>query len=239
LGVNRPNPDQFGCFGGSLDSLVLNGWRSHPAFFPWLTLMLVSLGSAGIAGTLIALGRSIRQRNRTVIAVLIAAAIYWVATFPLWLFADRYLIVLLPPLCLGLACAPLPRSHLVVAAGSLMIALLAFVSVGGLVSYHRTMQRVVMQMEDLLRQGIPRKQIDAGYSLNGRDLYVYPAEGMDTAGYEPPIPMITSADNWPYIIATSPLPNTEIWRRFSGCGPLGFGQRPLFVLKANSRSSSP
>jgi hypothetical protein len=94
------------------------------------------------------------------------------------------------------------------------------------------MQKILMETEALLRQGIPRRRIDAGYSLNGRDLYVYPAEGIDTARDEPPIPLIIDSPVLPYIISTSPITNTMIWRQFSGCGPLGFGRRSLFLLKA-------
>jgi hypothetical protein len=39
-GLNRQNPDQFGCFGGSLDSLVLSGSLPQPGFSPWLSLLL-------------------------------------------------------------------------------------------------------------------------------------------------------------------------------------------------------
>ncbi|MBV8053679.1 MAG: hypothetical protein JO071_00390 [Deltaproteobacteria bacterium] len=119
-----------------------------------------------------------------------------------------------------------------------MTAALASVSAGGLISYHRTMQNIVMETDALLRQGIPRKQIDAGYSLNGRDLYTYPAQGIDTARDEPRIPLITTPNTLPYVISTSPIRDTVIWRRFSGCGPLGFGHRPLYVLRAAIPSAS-
>jgi Dolichyl-phosphate-mannose-protein mannosyltransferase len=233
------NLEQFGCFGGSASALVLNGVRPQSGLPIWLGWILVGLGSAGIAGIWNTLRHTIRQANPTIIAVLLAGAIYWAAISPLWLFGDRYDLILVPPACLLLATAPLPRCAVAIGAAALMTAALAFVSVGGLVSYHRTMQEIVMETDALLRQGIPRKQIDAGYALNGRDLYVYPAQGIDTARDEPPIPLITSPATLPYVISTSLLPNTIIWRRFSGCGGLGFGRRPLFVLKANTRSLSP
>jgi hypothetical protein len=226
------NLDHFGCFGGSADSLVLNGSPSQSSLSTWFAWMLVGCGSIGIAGLWSSLRYAIRQTNPTVTAVLVAAAIYWAAIPPLWLFADRYYLVLLPAASLLLAVAPLPRRHVAIGAAGVMTAVLALISLGGVVSYHRTMQKIVIETNALLRQGIPRKQIDAGYSLNGRDLYVYPARGMDAARDEPPIPLITSGIILPYVIAVSPMPRTLVWRRFAGCGPLGFGGRPLFILKS-------
>jgi len=232
------NLEHTTCFGGSYSALVLSGAPQHDfsAKVAWILLVIGGFSFAGICN---ACWEAIHNDNRAVVATLIAGAIYWAAMPLLWFFADRYYLVLVPAACLPLALAPLPRRTIALPIAGLMTAALAFASVGGLASYHRTMEEIVMQMEDLLRQGIARKQIDAGYSLNGRDLYIYPAEGIDTAGYEPPIPLITSATTLPYVISASTIPNTVIWRRFSGCGPLGFGRRPLFVLKTNAPPTPP
>jgi hypothetical protein len=228
--------EQVTCFGGSYGALVLSGAPQRD-FSSKLAWMLLILGAVGFAGICNAWCKAIQNTNWVLWAVLLAGAIYWVAMPLLWLFADRYDLVLVPAACLPLALAPLPRRRIAITAWGLMTAALAFLSVGGLVSYHRTLQEIVMETEALVRQGIPRRQIDAGYSLNGRDLYVYPAEGMDTARDEPPIPLIISSPVSSYVISTSSIPNTVIWRQLSGCGPVGFGRRPLFVLKANARST--
>lgn len=232
------NLEQATCFGGSYGALVLNGVAPHD-FSANLAWILLILGAIGFAGVCNAGWEAIHNDNRAVLAVLFAGAIYWAAMPFLWFFADRYDLVLVPAACLPLALAPLPRRTVAITFAGLMTAALALVSVTGLISYHRTMEKIVMETEALLRQGIPRKQIDAGYSLNGRDLYVYPAQGIDTARDEPRIPLITTPTTLPYIISTSPIRDTVIWRRFSGCGPLGFGRRPLFVLKATTPSASP
>jgi len=232
------NLTRISCFGGSYGALVLSGAPQHDvsAKLAWMLLLIGALGCAGLCN---AWCQAIQNRNRTVLAVLFAGAIYWLAMPLLWFFADRYDLVLVPAGCLPLALAPLPRRTVAVPIAALMITALALVSIGGLVSYHRTMQKIMMETGALMQQGIPRKQIDAGYSLNGRDLYVYPAQGIDAARDEPPIPLITSPSTLPYVIATSAMRNTVIWRGFSGCGPLGFGRRPLFILKATTPSPSP
>jgi hypothetical protein len=226
--------EPMACFGGSYGALVLSGstLRDLSTELAWI---LLTFGAFGFAGICNASGTAIRNANWVVWAVLFAGVIYWLAIPLLWFFADRYDLVLVPAACLPLAVAPLPRRPSVRAAGGLMTALLAFISAGGLISYHCTMQRVAMQTEALIRQGIPRRQIDAGYSLNGRDLYVYPAKGMDSAHDEPPIPLIIRSPVLPYVISNSPIANSVILRRFSACGPFGFGRRSLFVLKTEPR----
>jgi hypothetical protein len=232
------NLERISCFGGSSVPLGLSGVAPHdyPANLYWI---LAILGAVGFSGICDAWCNVFQNTNCVVRAVLFAAAIYWMAMPLLWFFSDRYDIVLVPAGCLPLAIAPLPKRAFAIMTASLMTAGLAFVSAGGVLSYHRTMQQIVMETQALLRQGIPRQQIDAGYSLSGRDLYVYPRQGMDTTGGEPPIPHIIDSPLVPYVVSTSTIPNMEIWRRFSGCGPFGFGRRPLFVLRATNRFSSP
>jgi hypothetical protein len=232
------NLEQATCFGGSYGALVLSGVPQHD-FSANLGWILLIVGGVGFAGVCNASGEAIHNDNLAVLAVLFAGAIYWAAMPFLWFFADRYDLVLVPAACLPLALAPLPRRTVAITSAGLMTAALALVSVAGLVSYHRTMQKIVMETGALLQQGISRKQIDAGYSLNGRDLYIYPVQGIDTARDEPRIPLITTPTTLPYVISTSPIRDTVIWHRFSGCGPLGFGRRPLFVLRATTPSASP
>jgi hypothetical protein len=226
--------ERITCFGGSHGALVLSGPQQHD-FSVNLGWLLLILGAVGFAGIFNAWCVAIQNSKPMLWAVLFSGIIYWLAIPLLWLFADRYDLLLLPAACLPLALAPLPRRSVTVIFGTLMTAILAFASVGGLVSYHRTMQMIVTETEALVRQGIPRSQIDAGYSLNGRDLYVYPVRGRETARDEPPIPLIIGSPVAPYVISTSPMPDNTIWRRFSVCGPLGFGLRPLFILRTNTR----
>jgi hypothetical protein len=216
------------CFGGSCSALVLNGQPLHrlPAWLAWSMLVIGVIGFAGICS---AVCEVVRSGDRVVIALLSGTVMYWLLMPCLWFFSDRYDLVTVPAAGLILALARPERWQASMATAGMTI-VLAFVSVAGTASYHCSMQQVVNQTEILLRQGIPRRQIDAGYSLNGRDLYVYPVGGQTE--HEPSIPLVIGSSILPYVIATSRMPNTAIWREFSGCGPLGFGDRPLFVLKS-------
>jgi hypothetical protein len=219
------------CFGGWAGALVLRGM---PDRFVWpgaTGIAAAALGSLGLAGLCVAAIDTIPRLNRAAAAVLLTAAIYWIATLPLWFFTDRYYLVMVPAGCLLLALAPPPRGWLAPVAAVTMTALLGLGSLGGVYAYHRGMQAVVHERDELLQQGISRASIDAGYSLNGADLYRYPAQGMDTQAFEAGIPMITASIVSPYTIAAAPVPGTEILRCFSWPGPFGFGARPLYVLR--------
>ncbi len=219
------------CFGGSYSALVLSGkpCTELPKGLEW---PMLGLGVIGFAGICSAAWEAARGGNRIVLALLFGSALYWLMMPCLWFFSDRYDLVIVPAASLVLALTRPPQWRASIATAAMILAL-ALVSAGGTASYHCSMQAVVNQTESLLRQGVPRRQLDAGYSLNGRDLYVYPAN--HEPEQEPPIPLVIGSSRSPYLIALSRMPNTAIWRQFSGCGPLGVGVRPLFVLKSEKR----
>jgi hypothetical protein len=112
-----------------------------------------------------------------------------------------------------------------------MTAAMGLMSLGGLDAYQRGAEAVLQARDALLAKRVPRVAIDAGYALNGQDLYRYPPSAMDTHADELGIPMVTSGALFPYTIAATLLAGTEEMRRFSWPGPFGFGARPLYVLR--------
>lgn len=222
---------QVQCFAGWPGALELHGmalqfgWRGG---YRYAALALASVGAAALcvigAGT-------IRRLDRTAAAVMLTAAIYWAAALPLWFFGDRYDLVMVPAGCLMLALAwrNVSRTEALVAA-ALTLAL-GLGSAGGLRAYNRGTEAVLRERNLLLAQGIARSEIDAGYGLDGADLYRYAACGIDQQASEAGIPMVTSYAIAPYTIAGAPLDGTEIIGRFSWPGPFGFGVRPLYVLR--------
>ena len=111
---------------------------------------------------------------------MIAALIYWAATIPLWFYNDRYYLVMVPAAAIVLALAPLPRSGWCMAAGFAMTLAMGLLSLGGTYAYQRGMQVILTTRNELEREGVPRSAIDAGYVLNGEDLYRYPKHGIET-----------------------------------------------------------
>lgn len=225
------------CFGGWSGALTLRGM---PRALNWTQAaggaagwIVAALGSVGAAGLSVAAIETIPRIGRGAAAVLLTAAVYWLATLPLWLFSDRYYLLLVPAGCLLLALAPLPRGRgRSFAAAAAMTAVMGLMSLGGLYSYQRGAQAVLEARNALLARGIPRSAIDAGYPLDGQDLYRYPRGGIETPTDERGIAMVTSSEPRPYMITAAPIAGAAIVRQFSWPGPFGIGaRRPLYVLR--------
>jgi hypothetical protein len=197
------------------------------------------LGSVGAAGLIFATIEVIPKLTRASAAVLLTAGIYWAAMIPLWLFNDRYFLVLVPAGALILALAPLPENVPAQAAAFAMTAVMGLMSLGGTYSYQRGLTAVMAARDLLEKNGIQRSAIDAGYEFNGLDLYRFPRRGEETLRDEAGIPMITSAKVDEYTIAARPFPGTEIIGRISGPGPFGLGSREMYVLRRIQKSASP
>jgi hypothetical protein len=191
------------------------------------------LSSVGAAGLIAAFAEIFPALGRATAALLIAAIVYWAATLPLWLFNDRYYLVLVPAGAIVVALAPLPRKKVVQAAGFAMTLAMGLLSLGGTYSYQRGMAVILAARNELEREGVPRIAIDAGYVLNGEDLYRYPKHGIETMELEAGIPMITSPKVNEYTIASVPIAGTQVVRRLTWPGPFGLGHRYFYLVKKN------
>jgi hypothetical protein len=78
---------------------------------------------------------------------------------------------------------------------------------------------------------VPRAAIDAGYALNGEDLYRYPKHGIESMELESGIPMITSEKMGDYTIASEPIAGTEVIKRLKWPGPFGLGHRYFYLVR--------
>lgn len=226
-----PVTPEYSCFGGSHNALLLRGlpnrffWESN-----WQYVFIV-LGSLGAAGLIVAFTEIFMRMRRAAAAIVIGAMIYWAATIPLWLYNDRYYLVLVPAGALVLALAPLPRTRLVKCAGFTMVLAMGLMSLGGIYSYQRGLGVILAARNALEREGVPRSAIDAGYSLNGEDLYRYPKHGIETMELEAGIPMITSPKVDEYTIASDAIAGAEIVRRIKAPGPFGLGRRYFYLVR--------
>ncbi len=231
LDHSLPVTPEYSCFGGWHNTLLLRGlpnrfiWESD-----WQYIFLI-LASFGAAGLIVAFADIFMRMRRATAAILIGSTIYWAATIPLWFYNDRYYLVLVPAGAIVLALAPLPRTRLVKGAGFAMILAMGLLSLGGTYSYQRGLGVILAARNGLEREGVPRSAIDAGYSLNGEDLYRYPKHGIETMKLEAGIPMITSPKVDEYTIASDAIPGSEIVRRLKAPGPFGLGHRYFYLVK--------
>src|SRR5260370_10759044 len=187
-----PVTPEYSCFGGWHNVLILRGLSNR--FFwesDWQYVFLV-LGSLGAAGLIIAFATIFTRMRRATAAIVIGSIIYWAATIPLWFYNDRYYLVLVPAGAIVLALAPLPRTRVVKGAAFAMTLAMGLMALGGTYSYQRGLGVILAARNMLEHEGVPRSSIDAGYSLNGEDLYRYPKRGIETMKLESGRSMITS-----------------------------------------------
>lgn len=224
-----PSTPEMSCFGGWSNALLLHGMPTRFMWHDGWRWVMTTLGSVGAAGLIVAAIEVIPTLNRAAAAVLITAAVYWAASFPLWLFADRYYLVLVPAGALILALAPLPQKRLAKVGALAMTAAMGLLSLGGTFAYQRGLASVIEARNLLEREGVPRRAIDAGYDLNGEELYRF--SGEDTMRAEAGIPMVTSARLDEYTVAVRPFAGTRVVGRLTWPGPFGLGRRELYVLQ--------
>jgi hypothetical protein len=233
-----PVTPECSCFGGWRNVLILRGGSSRFSWDGDWQYAFLTLASFGAAGLIAAFADIFRTLSRAAAAIVIAALIYWAATIPLWFFNDRYYLVMVPAGAIVLALAPLPRSRMVRAAGFAMTLAMGLMSLGGTYAYQRGMAVILATRNQLERQGVPRSAIDAGYALNGEDLYRYPKHGIETMKLEAGIPMITSQKVDEYTIASEPIAGTEVVRRLKWPGPFGLGHRYFYLVKKRAAAGN-
>lgn len=126
----------------------------------------------------------------------------------LWLFYDRYLLVLLPlAIALVLGGRGVVRERVLIAG----VALLAIVSALGLrdhLAYNAALWRSV---EILRERGVPDEQIDAGYVVDGWLHFARPEHAPRDARGERIFSWLTAPGGLlPYQVANRPLPGWEV-----------------------------
>jgi Dolichyl-phosphate-mannose-protein mannosyltransferase len=148
----------------------------------------------------------------------------------IWLFdawgSDRYSIVLLPPLIVLLA-----NSHLKSKSTIIGIAGLSLVAM--LVTWSETQNNRAAAdgLAWLRERGIPFSEIDAGYALDGWYLYAHPENLAPGQLADRDVPFVTTNEKKRYVIATSPIENYRVLRRYSWRIPLKSSDYSVYVLE--------
>lgn len=231
LASRLPATPELSCFAGWRNALLLRGlpntfsWQG--SWTQWPAMLLAALGAAGLLLAAINLPRVMRRAS---LAVILTAGIYWLGLIPLWLFNDRYYLVMVPAGCLMLALGlPERRSGRALAIAGVVV--MGLLSLAGVHDYNRALEAVATVRDDLERSGVPRSDIDAGYSINGGDLYYEDPSAIEHMQMAPQIPMITSNALARYTIAGAPVDGTRIIRRVEWPGVLGCGGRDMYLLE--------
>jgi hypothetical protein len=142
------------------------------------------------------------------------ASIQFALIMALWFFgpwgSDRYSVVLLPPLIVILANSRL-RSKIALASIGVLFALSMLVTW----NESQTSRAIAEALAWLRGKNIPLAHIDAGYVFNGWNLYAHPENLSPGAVPERDVPLVTTKENKPYVIAASPIAGYRIIRDYS------------------------
>jgi hypothetical protein len=142
------------------------------------------------------------------------ASIQFALIMVLWFFgpwgSDRYFIVLLPPLIVLLANSQL-RSKIALAS----IAVLFVLSMLVTWNESQTSRAIAEALAWLRGKDVPLAHIDAGYVFNGWNLYAHTENLSPGAVPEKDVPLVTSRENKPYVIAASPIAGYRVIRDYS------------------------
>lgn len=224
---------------------LINGGAQPAAEAATLELVLRGAGLLAFALALMSLGRrdgpsrpllrrvidavsTIQMTTRTPLVIYLLA--YLVIANLLWMYNDRYLIVLLP-IVVALALGERQRGVGVPRLASVALAVFALVAVAGTRDALRFNQSVRDSWRALVDSGIRPSDIDAGYAWNGWMLYAHP-ENLAGGLTVQDVPWITSNRRPTYILSKSPLAGYDIAREVTWYDDAAWpGPDRLLVLK--------
>ena len=171
---------------------------------------LAILGLITIAGLLLAAVRTVRQISPGTIVVLTFGLLQWVVINALWLYNDRYYLVLAPAIGLLAAHVVRTRAQRVLAGGCLVV--LAGIAVTGtrdMLDVNATAAAAARALEDT---GVPPWEIDAGWAVNGWRLYAHPEHLRPGADRRESVPFVTSKEQTLYKIVSTPRDGYDVAR---------------------------
>ena len=152
----------------------------------------------------------------------------------LWFFrpwgSDRYFVVLLPPLIVILANRQL-RSKIALAIIGVLFALSMLITW----NESQTSRAIAEALAWLRGKDIPFASIDAGYVFNGWNLYAHPENLSPGSVPERDVPLVTSKENKPYVIAASPTAGYRVIREYSWALPLTSFKPKVYLLEQLSQ----
>ncbi len=148
----------------------------------------------------------------------------------LWMYNDRYLIVLLP-IVVALALGGRQRGVELPRVAWIAVAIFATVAVVGTRDALRFNQGIRDTWQELVNSGVRPSDIDAGYAWNGWWLYAHPEHLSDGLTAED-VPWITSQRHPTYILSKSVLAGYEVAREVAWADDARWpGPDGLLVLK--------
>jgi hypothetical protein len=178
-----------------------------PAFLPWMALALAVLSVAAVASAACE-----RGRLPTGVSFVTWSLLGHFGTMALiWLVYDRYALVLVP-YAIALCLAARTQLHTARAVASLAVAALTgAMGLADHLQYNRALWDAVGVFE---RAGVPVREINGGYVVNGWLQYAHPQRAYRNALGQADVPWVSSKGDPPYRIANRSISGWEVMARF-------------------------
>jgi hypothetical protein len=220
-----PNGETWSLQDLALRTNLFDGEVPSTAAATRLGIVLGAIGSALVAALLAglpsvlpavlpAVARSAKAGARSAKAgrILLAAGLLHLGLINvLWVYYDRYYLIMLPAL-VYVAAAPLRDRRLRVWPAAIVLAAWAVISVTGTRDVLTTNAIAARFVRDLEAQGVRPIDVDAGYTLNGWRLYVHPENLPPGADPHTDVPFVSTDEPSPYRIVTIPVPGHDVVR---------------------------
>jgi hypothetical protein len=205
--------------------LLLPGWM--PIMVPTAVTVAATMGSWA---SFLILGSSAsrpREDDTANVPLWSLMAVLIGLTAVLWLTADRYILPFLAPamaLVLGRSARVSWRR------GVVALSIFAMVGVVAVRDRLNAESAIWAAVNDLRQAGVPVSEIDAGYVVNGWLQYAHPEQAHRDASGNVNVPFVNGGAVVPWVVAVSPLPDTEVVREYP-FGRIGRAPGRVFVLR--------
>jgi len=203
----------------------------------WLTHSLFTLSLLSSAGIIVKVVDVIRAGIEKPLGLFVwYASVHFALIIALWFFgrwnSDRYSLVLLAPLIVLLVTNDV-RSKVALGCITILYAISMLVTW----NENQTSRATAEALAWLRGKSIPFASIDAGYVLNGWNLYAHPDNLSPGDVPERDVPLVTSGEKKTYIIAASPIAGYRVLREYSWPIPLTSFKPKIYVLEQLSQMS--
>jgi Dolichyl-phosphate-mannose-protein mannosyltransferase len=209
-----------------------------PDFLPsWLNHYLFTLSFFSSAGIIVKVFDVICAGIGKPLGLFVwYASVHFALIMVLWFFgrwnSDRYSVVLLAPLIVVLV-----DNHVRSKVALACITILYAVSMLVTWNENQTSRATAEAVAWLREKSIPFASIDAGYVLNGWNLYAHPENLPPGALPDRDVPLVTSGEKKPYVIAASPIAGYRVIREYGWAIPFTSFKPKVYVLEQLSQMS--
>ncbi len=210
---------------------LLQGPPASDFLPPWLNPPIFVLSLFSSAVIIVKVVDIIRAHIANPLGLFVCyASIQLAIIMALWFFgpwgSDRYSLVLLPPL-IAIAASGSFNSKVALAGVTVLFAVSLLVTW----NENQTSRAIAQGVAWLRAKDIPLASIDAGYVFNGWNLYAHPQNLSAGAVPQTDVPLVTSRENKPYVIAASPLSGYKVLREYSWFIPFRSLNYKIYVLE--------